>query len=333
MGGSKHSKNAGTMGSESQTYHERRAMGYGTVRERLGKDSAGNFDDCSLTLNKVKNPVATPEGFLFEREAILENLLAQKKAIKRNMAAWEQQQESLQREEEEIRAVGAQAEVAAFDRQNHAGASEALAGALKTAIKEGAAELMKEKRVVNGAVNIRTNKEKMKEVRSYWSHSMVPESRLLLDKPDVSTTCPATGKKLRLKDLIPVNFTLIQDDGSEKPDPAMRRAGTEEPRFCDPITKDVFTNVSALVLFKTTGDVVMKQTYEKCVKPDGIFDGRTIRAKDVINLKSGGTGFGLHDKDRTEASRFYALGPGSGKQDLRGQHQTAKSFGGLSQMN
>lgn len=35
--GSKHSKNAGTMGSESQTYHERRAMGHGTVRERLGK--------------------------------------------------------------------------------------------------------------------------------------------------------------------------------------------------------------------------------------------------------------------------------------------------------
>ena len=91
MGGSRHSKNAGTMGSEAQTYHERKALGYGTVRERLGKaccstpappspyhvchpcwcsgvahsplltrrfsnrrcclqDSAGNFDDCRLTL-------------------------------------------------------------------------------------------------------------------------------------------------------------------------------------------------------------------------------------------------------------------------------------------
>ena len=37
MGGQRHSKNAGTMGSESQTYHERTALGYGTVRERLGK--------------------------------------------------------------------------------------------------------------------------------------------------------------------------------------------------------------------------------------------------------------------------------------------------------
>ena len=33
----KHSKNAGVMGSESLTYHERKALGFGTVTERLGK--------------------------------------------------------------------------------------------------------------------------------------------------------------------------------------------------------------------------------------------------------------------------------------------------------
>lgn len=37
MGGSRHSKNAGTMGSEGMTYHERRSLGFGTVRERIGK--------------------------------------------------------------------------------------------------------------------------------------------------------------------------------------------------------------------------------------------------------------------------------------------------------
>mmetsp|Transcript_17121 Transcript_17121/g.51246 ORF Transcript_17121/g.51246 Transcript_17121/m.51246 type:complete len:334 (-) Transcript_17121:255-1256(-) len=333
MGGSKHSKNAGTMGSESQTYHERKAMGHGTIRERLGKDAAGNFDDCALTLRTVVDPVATPEGVLFERQAILENLLAQKKANKRKLVAWEQQQEGLLREAEEKKAVDAQAEVAAFDRQNHAGASEALAGALREAIKEGAAELMREKRVVSGAVNIRTNKEKMKEVRSYWGPSMVPEARDLLDKPDVNTYCPATGKKLRLKDLVSVKFTRLQDEGGAKPDPAMRKAGAQEARFCDPITKDVFTNASSLVLLKSTGDVLLKQTYEKCVKPDGIFDGRKIAAKDVIDLKSGGTGFAHHDKERTEASKHWTLGPGSGKQDLRGQAASGRSYGGLSQMN
>lgn len=42
--------------------------------------------------------MCTPQGMLFSREAILENLLAQKKAIKRKLAAWESQQEVLLRE-------------------------------------------------------------------------------------------------------------------------------------------------------------------------------------------------------------------------------------------
>ncbi len=36
--------------------------------------------------------MATPHGIIFSREAILENLLAQKKAIRRKLALWEAQQ-------------------------------------------------------------------------------------------------------------------------------------------------------------------------------------------------------------------------------------------------
>jgi hypothetical protein len=53
------------------------------------QDSQGNFDDCCLTLQPAVNPVVTPDGFLFSREAILENLLQQKKTIKRKLAEWE----------------------------------------------------------------------------------------------------------------------------------------------------------------------------------------------------------------------------------------------------
>ena len=58
--------------------------------------------------------------------------------------------------------IDAQAQLLAFDRRNHAGASEALAANLQLAIREEAEELLSEKRVISGAVNIRTNKEKMK---------------------------------------------------------------------------------------------------------------------------------------------------------------------------
>ena len=35
--GQRHSKNAGVMGAESLSYAERKALGFGTVKERLGK--------------------------------------------------------------------------------------------------------------------------------------------------------------------------------------------------------------------------------------------------------------------------------------------------------
>jgi len=37
----------------------------------------------------LQDPVVTPQGVLYSREAILENLLSQKKAIKKKLAAWE----------------------------------------------------------------------------------------------------------------------------------------------------------------------------------------------------------------------------------------------------
>jgi nitric oxide synthase-interacting protein len=38
----------------------------------------------------------TPEGYLYSRETLLENLLQQKKAIKKKMAAYEAQQQDEQ---------------------------------------------------------------------------------------------------------------------------------------------------------------------------------------------------------------------------------------------
>lgn len=45
----------------------------------------------------LQDPVVGPSGHIFSREAILENLLAQKKANKRKLKAWEAQQADEQR--------------------------------------------------------------------------------------------------------------------------------------------------------------------------------------------------------------------------------------------
>jgi nitric oxide synthase-interacting protein len=44
--------------------------------------------------------MATPDGYIYSKEAILENLLQQKKAIKRKLAAFEAQQ---QEEQQKVR--------------------------------------------------------------------------------------------------------------------------------------------------------------------------------------------------------------------------------------
>ena len=53
--GQRHSKNAGVMGSEGLTYHEKRALGFGTVRERVGKvpHDTALFTVLALTLTGV----------------------------------------------------------------------------------------------------------------------------------------------------------------------------------------------------------------------------------------------------------------------------------------
>ena len=58
--------------------------------------------------------------------------------------------------------VEQQAQLLAFDRQNHAGASDRLANSLRDAIAAEAEAMLQEKRVVTGAVNIGQNRDKMK---------------------------------------------------------------------------------------------------------------------------------------------------------------------------
>lgn len=72
---------------------------------------------------------------------------------------------------DERNAVDQQAQLLAFDRQNHMGASDRLASNLQLAIAEEADAQMQDKRVVNSAVNIAENKHKMKVC--FFQHSLL----------------------------------------------------------------------------------------------------------------------------------------------------------------
>lgn len=76
-------------------------------------------------------------------------------------------------------------------------------------------------------------------VQAFWVPSQAPESKDLMEKPDSATYCPATGKKLRLKDCVAVKLTRVPEG--------------EPGLYMDPITKDAFHNASKLVVIGPTG--------------------------------------------------------------------------------
>ena len=47
-------------------------LGANQYKERLGKEAFLWFGQCALSLKAPKDPVVTPEGFVYEREYILE---------------------------------------------------------------------------------------------------------------------------------------------------------------------------------------------------------------------------------------------------------------------
>lgn len=96
----RHGKNS--TASTVYSYHERKkdtqSSGYGSKSVRLGADSVKDFDCCSLTLQPCRDPVITRDGYLYDREAILECLLHQKTEAARKLKAFEKQKKKLQAE-------------------------------------------------------------------------------------------------------------------------------------------------------------------------------------------------------------------------------------------
>ena len=78
-------------------------LSYGTTSKRVGKDGGTPLGHCWLSLQAAEDPVLSPSGHLYSREAVYAYMLAKKEALQRQRAAWEEQQ----------RAAGAEAEAAA----------------------------------------------------------------------------------------------------------------------------------------------------------------------------------------------------------------------------
>ncbi|XP_075972372.1 nitric oxide synthase-interacting protein homolog [Anticarsia gemmatalis] len=265
------------------TYHEKKkdaaASGYGTQSERLGKDSVKNFDCCSLTLQPCRNPVITKEGYLFDKEAILEYIITKKNEFTRKLKKYDKQLKKEETEKAELAAAEKESNLIKFmNREKN------ITSTNKQQTEAGAS--------TPSVSNLANGKDK--QLPSFWVPSQLPDAKISkMEKPDPTVYCPISGKPLKMKDLIEVNWTLVNDRDDKK------SLIAKENRYMCPVTHDILSNAVPCAVIRTTGHVVTMECVEKIIKKDWLhpLTGDKLKEKDIIVVQRGGTGYALTNQN------------------------------------
>ncbi|GAB6033225.1 hypothetical protein CHUAL_012829 [Chamberlinius hualienensis] len=271
----RHAKNC-TAGAV-YTYHEKKkdtkSGGYGTLHMRLGKDSVKDFDCCCLSLQPCRNPVITPQGVLYDKEAILEYILHQKREYARKLKEYEKSKRREQTELEELGLAEKRSQVEKFTKNEQSIVTKPH-NAFKTTEPSTS---------ISNMVG-----DKSKQLPSFWIPSLTPEAKKTqLKKPDKTVYCPITNIPIAMKDLIPINFTPVVDPDDKASLIAKRN------RYMCAVTHDILGNTVPCAVLRPTGHVVTMECVEKIIKIDWLhpISGEKLTERDIIPVEMGGTGY------------------------------------------
>jgi len=311
---SRHAKN--NTASAVFTHYERSKLKYGTQKQRLGKDSQKHFDSCSLCLQPVIDPLSCHKGHIFCKECIYENLLSQKKDIKRQKKLYEAQQQQFREQGEAEEKKRKEAEIQAFDKietgllpQKHnvfrplnedGSTSTTVTPAPSSSNALALIDNNKKSTGNNGNSAPVFQDEEKPKLQAYWVPSLTPSATdKPIEAPPKEPRCTEGNHPLKLKQLVIVRFTP-NSTKTEQEDPKH----VYNARYCCPVCRRTLTDSVKAVIFKSCGHVQCLSCCEKfsndkictvCDKP--------YREVDVIKLQSGGTGFSSHD-DNIEATKI-----------------------------
>ncbi|KAI0228997.1 Nitric oxide synthase-interacting protein [Lamellibrachia satsuma] len=271
----RHGKNC-TAGSV-YTYHERKRdsqeSGFGSHKLRLGRDSIREFDCCCLTLQPCRHPVVTPDGYIFDKEAILEYILTKKRENSKKMKEYEKQKVKLAEESDELAQTDAAGQLEKFEKHWKVGADKADAEVAGPSSASSVSNMAQ---------------DKAKQLPSFWVPNLAPKAKpTLLKKPDDKVLCPMSGRSLKMKDLMDVTFTPIKDGDSKK---AVIVKGA---RYVCAVTNDILGNSVPCAVLRTSGNVVTLECVENIIKKDMVdpTNGKKLKERDIILLQRGALGF------------------------------------------
>ena len=259
--------------SYSERKKDQKQAGYGTEKMRLGKDAIKAFDCCSLTLQPTSRPLISPQGYIFDKEAIYSFILEKKNTYNKQMKEYERQKEA---EIKEFRDKAAQEEEESKERfeQTEKNIVTKRVDAFKSSGSGSSISNMREdrKRVMPG----------------FWLPSLTPQAKKTkLVKPDKTVYCPISRKPLRVKDLITVVWTEVRDPDNKK------SLIAREERYQCAVTGDTLYDSTHCAVLKPTGHVVTMECVEKIIKKDWQhpLTGQSLTEKDIIRVVRGSTGF------------------------------------------
>jgi nitric oxide synthase-interacting protein len=269
-----------------------------------------NFDCCCLTLQPCRYPVATPDGYLYDKEAILENIIHQKKENAKKLKEFERQKRKNEEELEELATAEARSKVEKFLATENSivtkpvdafsRATEAPSISNMADVEPGTVHIPSSTKTPSGEAGSGGTssasgsrgagvKGKRPKLPSFWIPTFTPSAKPTeIKKPDMKTYCPMSGKELRVKDLVPVKFTAIADRDSKT------AAIVKQTRYMCPVTRDVLSNSVGCVLLRPSGDVVTQECVDKLIRTSNMLcpiTGKTLKEKDLIPLQRGGTGY------------------------------------------
>jgi len=279
--------------SHAERAKDKKQSGYGKEKIRLGKDAVKGFDCCSLTLQPTKNPVITPQGWLFDKEAILSFILEKKKTYEKKLKKYEQQ---LEAEKKEFR------DSADKEQDDARRKFEATEKNIVTVRVEAFRQEAGHESVSNTATQ-----DRKRHLPAFWMPSMGPQAKKTkLTKPDKTVYCPMSRQPLRMKDLTDVKWTLVRD-----PDVTSSIISRAERYQCA-VTGDTLYDCTPSAVLRPTGDVVTVECVEKIIRKDmrHPLTGQSLKEKEIITIQRGATGFSAANENLMAEKESAAMSIG-----------------------
>ncbi|KAK4064279.1 uncharacterized protein Triagg1_9075 [Trichoderma aggressivum f. europaeum] len=269
-----HSKRNTTRPVFTSYEREQAKSNWSSKSAQLSRDSFLPFGFCSLCLENAREPVACPRGDIFCRECALENLLAQKKELKRA----EKARQNAEKEAARIRAIGDDEEreraIRDFEltqaglTNNHGSGKQRSSAAAESEKEEATVRAGSKRKFALDADELdriaENDKAKARKaiddekaakptLPSFWTPSLTPDVQNsglapVVKKAKTTPTCPASAEHdahpFSLQKLLKIEFNETTD------------SATKEARRTCPSCLKTLSNASSPIMADKCGHVL-----------------------------------------------------------------------------